>query len=138
LEEGSTPTSFEYRQYGTEFNLCQRYFERFKGNADIAYRTGYSYDTNLYLSFDFKVPKRIIAGTFSSSASGSTLLSAYGTGNAESFLGNLMTGSVGFIATDLNGLTFYQPLSANTYSPYGTAILWGLKNGQYIDFSAEL
>jgi hypothetical protein len=28
LEEGSTPTSFEYRQYGTELALCQRYYKR--------------------------------------------------------------------------------------------------------------
>jgi hypothetical protein len=138
LEVGSVATPFERRPYGLELQLCQRYFERIKGNANITYRTGYSYNTYLYLSFDFKVTKRIIGGTFSSSASGSTLLSAYGTGNAESFLANLMTGSVVFSATDLNGLTFYQPLSANTYSPYGTAILWGLQNGQYIDFSAEL
>jgi len=27
LEEGSVPTSFEYRQFGTEFDLCRRYFE---------------------------------------------------------------------------------------------------------------
>jgi hypothetical protein len=27
LEEGSVPTPFEYRQYGTEFDLCRRYFE---------------------------------------------------------------------------------------------------------------
>ena len=26
LEEGSVPTSFEYRQYGTELALCQRYY----------------------------------------------------------------------------------------------------------------
>ena len=26
LEEGSVPTPFEYRQYGTELQLCQRYF----------------------------------------------------------------------------------------------------------------
>jgi hypothetical protein len=28
LEEGSTPTSFEYRHYGTELSLCQRYFNK--------------------------------------------------------------------------------------------------------------
>jgi len=27
LEKGSTATSFDYRSYGTEFQLCQRYFE---------------------------------------------------------------------------------------------------------------
>lgn len=28
LEEGSVPTSFEYRQYTTELQLCQRYYEK--------------------------------------------------------------------------------------------------------------
>jgi hypothetical protein len=28
LEKGSTATSFDYRPYGTELNLCQRYFYR--------------------------------------------------------------------------------------------------------------
>jgi hypothetical protein len=28
LEKGSTATSFDYRPYGTEFSLCQRYFQK--------------------------------------------------------------------------------------------------------------
>ena len=27
-EKGSTATSFDYRPYGTEFNLCQRYYQQ--------------------------------------------------------------------------------------------------------------
>ena len=30
LEKGSTATSFDYRPYGTELALCQRYFQRFR------------------------------------------------------------------------------------------------------------
>jgi len=33
LEVGTQATSFEYRQYGTELNLCQRYFQIVGGNA---------------------------------------------------------------------------------------------------------
>ena len=33
LEEGSVPTPFEYRQYGTELALCQRYFAKLGGNT---------------------------------------------------------------------------------------------------------
>ena len=32
LEEGSVPTSFEYRQFGTELALCQRYYYKFINN----------------------------------------------------------------------------------------------------------
>jgi hypothetical protein len=33
LEKGSTATSFDYRPYGTEFQLCQRYFLRYGGDS---------------------------------------------------------------------------------------------------------
>jgi len=31
LEKGSTATSFDYRPYGTEFALCQRYYQKYAG-----------------------------------------------------------------------------------------------------------
>jgi hypothetical protein len=34
LEVGSTATSFDYRPYGTELALCQRYFQVYGGNVD--------------------------------------------------------------------------------------------------------
>lgn len=34
LEVGSTATSFDYRPYGTELVLCQRYFQVYGGNSD--------------------------------------------------------------------------------------------------------
>jgi len=33
LEVGSTATSFDYRPYGTEFSLCERYFQKYSGNS---------------------------------------------------------------------------------------------------------
>jgi hypothetical protein len=33
LEKGSTATSFDYRPYGTEFALCQRYFQQYGDNT---------------------------------------------------------------------------------------------------------
>jgi hypothetical protein len=37
LEKGSTATSFDYRPYGTELNLCQRYYQRWNtGTAGVA------------------------------------------------------------------------------------------------------
>ena len=38
LEKGSTATSFDYRPYGTELALCQRYFEK-SYNYDVAVAT---------------------------------------------------------------------------------------------------
>ena len=43
LEKGSTATSFDYRPYGTELALCQRYYEKSYNMASIA---GASTNTN--------------------------------------------------------------------------------------------
>jgi hypothetical protein len=36
LEKGSTATSFDYRPYGTEFQLCQRYFYKVDGTDGLS------------------------------------------------------------------------------------------------------
>jgi hypothetical protein len=45
LEKGSTATSFDYRPYGTELALCQRYYQR--NTADSAYTAFASGDVSL-------------------------------------------------------------------------------------------
>jgi hypothetical protein len=47
LEKGSTATSFDYRPYGTEFSLCQRYFQSI---IQINYIGATAYSTNRVLS----------------------------------------------------------------------------------------
>tara|TARA_R110000868_G_scaffold65637_4_gene196089 strand:- start:1371 stop:2486 length:1116 start_codon:yes stop_codon:yes gene_type:complete len=44
LEKGSTATSFDYRPYGTELLLCQRYYGRFQGTGSA---TGASFGTGI-------------------------------------------------------------------------------------------
>jgi len=43
LEKGSTATSFDYRPYGTELALCQRYYYRATGNASNVFWAGIGY-----------------------------------------------------------------------------------------------
>ena len=64
LEKGSTATSFDYRPYGTELRLCQRYYETSRGTAStftqgttIAYPVFVS-DTNRTSGRQFSVAKR--------------------------------------------------------------------------------
>jgi hypothetical protein len=69
LEKGSTATSFDYRPFGTEFMLCQRYYEK-SYNTDVVPGTttqvgrittwaGQSGATRLYSTwFNFRVTKR--------------------------------------------------------------------------------
>lgn len=54
LEVGSSATGFEYRQYGTELALCQRYYEY---NGEPAFLTSYS-ATHLIANVFFKACKR--------------------------------------------------------------------------------
>jgi hypothetical protein len=69
LEKGSTATSFDYRPYGTELYLCQRYFEK-SYNLDVVAGTatysGFEMNagvsdgsSNAICSIRYKAPKRI-------------------------------------------------------------------------------
>ena len=46
LEKGSTATSFDYRPYGTELQLCQRYYVQFLGNSSYENLAGGMSSTN--------------------------------------------------------------------------------------------
>lgn len=55
LELGSSATSFDYRPYGTELQLCQRYYEQF-GNG--WWCSGETTNYNVVYGGSFLVPKR--------------------------------------------------------------------------------
>ena len=65
LEKGSTATSFDYRPYGTELQLCQRYYEKIGfGDSNSRYPTvsavATSASQSTFMSVAFAVPKRAI------------------------------------------------------------------------------
>jgi hypothetical protein len=73
LEKGSTATSFDYRPYGTELALCQRYFETFGGGSNVMLPGSgtWASTTNAVISLVYTVQKRSsptmsYAGTVSS------------------------------------------------------------------------
>jgi len=55
LEAGSAATPFEYRPYGMELTLCQRYYETCGNNATAMSESG---GTNPWVAVLFAVPKR--------------------------------------------------------------------------------
>jgi hypothetical protein len=80
LEKGSTATSFDYRPYGTELALCQRYFEILRGGGEVAaVAMGVSTTSSLGL-MKFAVTKRA-APTMASSATASNFLVYTGAGS---------------------------------------------------------
>ena len=60
LEAGTTASPFEYRQYGTELALCQRYFETCLGTTAgyAILSASYIGTTNNWFSYFYKVTKR--------------------------------------------------------------------------------
>ena len=90
LEVGSTATSFDYRPYGTEFMLCQRYLPAYRatgsGNQDVGNGLCNS-TTSAYFAFDFVVQPRV-------EPTGITISSAghFGAVNAAFSATNLFTG----------------------------------------------
>jgi len=58
LEKGSTATSFDYRPYGTELALCQRYYEATTNNTVLMYSGDVTSGQDYYLTGNFGVPKR--------------------------------------------------------------------------------
>ena len=59
LEKGSTATSFDYRPYGTELSLCQRYYEVFYSGAQGQTASSYLYGgANYFWNWFFKQEKR--------------------------------------------------------------------------------
>jgi len=60
LEKGSTATSFDYRPYGTELSLCQRYYQRIGNDAVNSVQiSGYQGTGLNFISYiPFSVPMR--------------------------------------------------------------------------------
>jgi hypothetical protein len=62
LEKGSTATSFDYRPYGTELALCQRYAQKITSDATAVYArygSGFCYaTTTIATTIPFKVSMR--------------------------------------------------------------------------------
>jgi hypothetical protein len=133
LEVGSTATSFDYRPYGTELQLCQRYYERWINTAQsFALQTAQLYNgTTIYGRLFYMVEKRA-APTITFSATGNTLLECYATG-----AGALTTYTGSPAAGVINTKSFEWSHDVTGVSG-GTAILAGIRVNQSFQISAEL
>jgi len=58
LEKGSTATSFDYRPYGTELALCQRYYEQYNFGGRTSMYGGASNTSTAEFPFRYMVTKR--------------------------------------------------------------------------------
>jgi len=86
LEKGSTATSFDYRPYGTELMLCQRYFQQWDGSGAVCMAYGNTANTNLVAVFPLKVTMRTApTGITVSSAGAFSIGNVVGTISAIAF-----------------------------------------------------
>ena len=106
LEKGSTASSFDYRPYGTELALCQRYF--YNGpNCSYGYPSPNTGGYSAYQRYDFKVTMRInatVVTTYTSqsninSINPSTRTADFFTDNIVSTASTNTTWSVSYTAT---------------------------------------
>ena len=82
LEKGSTATSFDYRPYGTELALCQRYYYQHAKNLSNYVAIGWSYDTtSIYAIVYFPVTMRAIPTALYSNSVGAYILYSNNTVN---------------------------------------------------------
>ena len=102
LEKGSTATSFDYRSYGTELSLCQRYLPAFNSSS-TSYSLGAAYaaaSTTAVATLTFPVQARV-APTGISSTAASTMSYGAATG---SFAGSAVAigANSGVLGCDVN------------------------------------
>jgi hypothetical protein len=115
LEKSSTATSFDYRPYGTELALCQRYYEITGSGQNSVLVGGYG-GSELDMFFKFAVPKRAAATM--------TKVGTWGSSNVT---------AEGFTSNAIDGFTYYL-------TPTGAARTYIYNNsaGAYFTASAEL
>ena len=125
LEKGSTATSFDYRPYGTELALCQRYYVKYanSGTGFLGITGQVSGTSGSYFLFPISMRATPTPG-FSNINSNDTSVN-----NAVS--------SIGVDSNTTNCVRATFNCSSNTLTVGRAALIYTASNG-YIDFSAEL
>lgn len=128
LEKGSTATSFDYRPYGTELALCQRYYFKITQGARYA---GYNNNTTLADStFFFKTEMRTAPSALEQSGTAADYLIQYATTSAN--CSSVPTFRQAGTDAAVVRFTVSSGLTA------GQGSLSGLNTSGYLAWSAEL
>jgi len=92
LEKGSTATSFDYRPYGTELQLCQRYYQQFGGVSSAGLMNLANWDSANFYGVLYFITSFRANPTFTYSALGDfTILQANATRTLSAFNGGYTT-----------------------------------------------
>ena len=130
LEKGSTATSFDFRDYGRELAMCQRYLPAFNStttNAFLPMMCAGASTTAASGSFVFKVSARVPPTGITNSSGSQFLLSRPSTGNVTCTSLSLGAGSTESASIQFNtasGLVADQPYIPSSNSTTLTQLLF--------------
>jgi hypothetical protein len=109
LEKGSTATSFDYRPYGTEFALCQRYFNIYS-SSDAQFPIGIAGSTTTVNRYTIPTPVTMRATPTVATSGTLVLYDNVATTNVTSIATiKILANFVSFDITVASGLTQYRP-----------------------------
>jgi hypothetical protein len=133
LEKGSTATSFDYRPYGTELALCQRYYQKFTvtGSGDV-FCSGMMNATTTSRNFiPFLVPLRTNPTALEQSGTATDYAIFHG--------GTVTTCSAvpQFVVATVNGASIAATIASGGTTGNG-ALLRAATSSAYLGWSAEL
>jgi hypothetical protein len=132
LEKGSTATSFDYRPYGTELALCQRYFLRLDGNGSF-YGSGVCRSSTILTSnIVFPTTMRVAPSALTQTGTAADYGIFIGTG------GTLTCSAVPFI-DDKSAFNARVEVTVSSGLTAGQAAMFRSTSGaSFVGFSAEL
>jgi len=133
LEKGSTATAFDYRPYGTELALCQRYYQKFSATASgQVFSSGMMNSTTTGRMFiPFLVPLRTNPTALEQSGTASDYAILHG-GTATT-----CSAVLGFVSATVNGGSFEATIASGGTTGNG-ALVRSATSSAYLGWSAEL
>jgi len=138
LEVGSTATSFDYRPYTTELQLCQRYFSVINATTRSSpFFANTRAGTNKFVN----LPLPVVPRTTPTISTTSTVRVLYNGTNVDSSSGSLTVGGVTpAISCDANTniVTLFYDGAMTTVGDTANTIYGFMINGGIMSFSAEL
>ena len=133
LEKGATATSFDYRSYGTELLLCQRYYVQYTYPTQVSIGSSGMGSTTTLSAVQFILPQKMRAlPSFSTSTAGTfTIYAPNSTGT-----GTVTTVSTSYISQQ--NIAFNMVAAALVSVNGSVGILQSTSDSCYLAASAEL
>jgi len=133
LEKGSTATSFDYRPYGTELALCQRYYFKIQATGDTqTFASSYNFSTTSAVGYTaFPVALRTRPTALEQSGTAANYKIRHGT--TETACSSVPTFST---SVDVAANTVFTVASGLTAGQ--GSMLWSGSSSAYLAWSAEL